>query len=196
MKTFSQWMNENSGKKKIFVLVGPPSVGKSTWIQSNFPEKPYIISRDHIVDRVAKDMGLTYDDMFGQSPEIKAANDLINSKLQERINAATQQSRDIVVDMTNMSSYARRNALKAVAGRESEYEKIAVLFPFQGAEDVIKRVAARRAAEVKAQGGSKTIPDAAFDRMFANYEDISPSEGFDKVVHQDNRELLHQLANS
>jgi hypothetical protein len=197
MKTFKLWVEETSHKKKLYVLVGPPSIGKSTWIQSTFgSEKPYIISRDDIVDQVASSMGLTYDDMFSGSPDIKEANDIINKKLKDKINNATNQDRDIVVDMTNMSSWARKNALSAIQGKESEYEKIAVLFPFQGAEDIIKKVAAKRAAKAKAAGGSKTIPDAAFDRMFANYEDVSTSEGFDKIIHQDNRKILQNSLES
>ena len=36
-------------RKNIFVLVGPPSVGKSTWIRNHFgDDNPYIINRDDI----------------------------------------------------------------------------------------------------------------------------------------------------
>jgi len=55
-------------KKKIFVLVGPPSVGKSTWIQNTFEETPYIVSRDDIVEQVSSSHGWTYDDMFATPP--------------------------------------------------------------------------------------------------------------------------------
>ena len=55
-------------KNKMIVLVGPPSVGKSTWIKSNFPDA-YIISRDDIVDLVSINYGWTYDDMFATPPE-------------------------------------------------------------------------------------------------------------------------------
>ena len=52
-----------SNRKKIYVLVGPPSVGKSTWVKDNAPDS-YIISRDDIVEKVAGEYGWTYDDMF------------------------------------------------------------------------------------------------------------------------------------
>ena len=35
-------------KRKMIILVGPPSVGKSTWIKSNLPDA-YIINRDDLV---------------------------------------------------------------------------------------------------------------------------------------------------
>ena len=41
--------------KKIYVLVGPPSVGKSTWIKNTFTDtKPYIINRDDLAEQVAE----------------------------------------------------------------------------------------------------------------------------------------------
>jgi hypothetical protein len=225
MKTFKFWLNENEqDKKKIFVLVGPPSVGKSTWIKNTFPEKPYVINRDDIAENIANQMGLTYDDMFATPPpdaqigdtnpkygkviksppymtwqplsyqNVLEANDKIANLLKDKINNATSQDKDIVVDMTNMSAKARQNALNAIKGKESEYEKIAVVFPFQGAENIIKKVNKKRAEEIKAKGGSKTVPDHAFDRMFATFQDVHPDEGFDQIITKDNRELLKQLA--
>lgn len=58
----------NESPKKIFVLVGPPSVGKSTWVANMFREPPYIIDRDSIVEQVAESRGWTYDDMFVTPP--------------------------------------------------------------------------------------------------------------------------------
>ena len=55
------------GRKNIFVLVGPPSVGKSTWIKNKFTDlegQPYVINRDDLVEAVATQYGWTYDDMF------------------------------------------------------------------------------------------------------------------------------------
>ena len=52
-------------KKELVVLVGPPAVGKSTYIARKFdPNDVSVVSRDDIVDEVAKGMNLTYDDMF------------------------------------------------------------------------------------------------------------------------------------
>jgi hypothetical protein len=224
MKTFVQWVENAEGKRKIFVLVGPPSVGKSTWIKNTFHDEPYIINRDGIVDRVAGSLQMTYDDMFmfpasnsqvgdihpkyGQvfpSPafmtwqplsydKIVQANNQINATLRQRISRAVESGQDIVVDMTNMNAKARKSALEAVKGHEEVFHKVAVIFPFQGSEDVIKKVAAKRAKEVRDAGGSKTIPDSAFDRMFSSFEEVSPSEGFDDIVMYDNRELLSNLA--
>jgi len=214
---------ESLEKKKLFVLVGPPAIGKSTWIKKTFEEKPYIISRDDIVDHIAGSMGMTYDDMFAspkaeetlgtenekygtvvKSPafmtwqplsysKILEANEKINNLLKDRMRNATKSESDIVVDMTNMTANARKQALKILEGNEHEYEKIAVVFDFKGAEDIVKRMSRKRSDEIKAVGGSKTIPDNVLDRMMSSFQDISPEENFDKVVNVDNRSMLKSI---
>jgi predicted kinase len=53
----------------IYLLIGPPSIGKSTYIKSAFnPADTSIISRDDIVQETALSYGLTYDDLFTFPP--------------------------------------------------------------------------------------------------------------------------------
>ena len=95
-----------------------------------------------------------------------------------------------------MNAGARKGALQAVEGAtEGEYKKIAVVFKFEGAEEIIKAVAAKRAAQAKERGESKTIPPHVFDRMFKAFQQVDPgAEGFDEVVSVDNTKALRQLA--
>jgi len=209
--------------KKIFVLVGPPSVGKSTWIKSTFTHiDPYIINRDDLVEKVAEEYGWTYDDLFVtplvdsklgdisekygevvKSPDymtwaplsydkILEANTKVGDLFNKKVSEAKGQD-NIVVDMTNMNVGSRKGALKPIEGSEDEYKKVAVVFNFKGAEDIIKKVALKRAEEAKAMGKSKTIPEAAFDRMFSSFQEISPEEGFDEVINVDNTSKLKEL---
>ena len=210
-------------RKTIFVLVGPPSVGKSTWIQSAFEEKPYIINRDDIVDSVSSQMGWTYDDMFvtppadavvGESDEkygevqkapgwmtwspmvfskVMGANNQVQSQFESRVGGAAGADKDIVVDMTNMNAGSRKSALKAVSG--GNFKKVAVVFEFKGAEDVIQKVAQKRAEAAQRMGKSKTIPATAFQRMFQSFSQPTTGEGFDEIVSVDNRDMLRKLAN-
>lgn len=223
-RRFLNEQEEEQGMKNIFVLVGPPSVGKSTWIQKTFGDiKPYIINRDDLVEQVASEEGWTYDDMFVAPPKdaqigdtdekygnvVKAptwmtwqatvfdkvleANGEVQKLFNERVSGAIPSGKDIVVDMTNMNAGARKGALRAIQGLEGEYEKIAVVFRFKNVEEFIKRVAAKRAEVAKRMGKSKTIPHAAFKRMFDAYMEVDESEGFDEVVFVDNRPLLMKL---
>lgn len=227
-----QFLSDKTGKriiiatpsKKIYVLVGPPSVGKSTWTSKQFDTKPYIISRDDIVDQVASSKGWTYDEMFMLPPpdskigevdekygevvksppyiswspisfdKVLEANDAVQKKFLSHVSGATSSGKDIVVDMTNMNSGSRKNALRAIKGSEGEYEKIAVVFEFKGIENIIKKVSKKRAEAAKRMGKSKNIPDNVFDMMFSSYEHPTTAEGFDKVISVDNSKALKEIA--
>ena len=225
LKRYNNFIKENlqNSNKTIYVLVGPPSVGKSTWIKQTFIDvDPYTINRDEIVEQVAKTYGWTYDDLFVaplpdqvegdvsekygtvvKSPEYMTWRPLsydkvleANGKVAELFNKKVLEAKgqeNIVVDMTNMNAGSRKGALKAIEGSEDEYRKIAVVFNFKGAEEVIKKVAQKRAEEAKRQGLSKTIPPEAFDRMFKSFQEVSPEEGFDEVINVDNTEKLKNL---
>ena len=213
-------------QKTIWVLVGPPSVGKSTWINKTFGEvKPYIINRDDIVEKVSEEYGWTYDDMFMTPPDdskegdksekygvvqkapaymnwpgapklvydkVVEANGKVAQLFNQRVAGAKGQEK-IVVDMTNMNSGSRKSALKAIEGQEGEYHKVAVVFNFKGSEDIIKKVAQKRAEDAKKMGKSKTISNEVFDGMFKRYQEVSKDEGFDEVVNQDNTEELKKV---
>ena len=225
VKSYIKFVKENlqNTNKTIYVLVGPPSVGKSTWIKQTFVDvEPYIINRDEIVEQVSKTYGWTYDDLYvGPLPEQKEgdvsekygtvvkspeymtwqplsydkvmeANGKVAELFSKKVSEAKSQE-NIVVDMTNMNAGSRVGALKAIEGVEHEYRKVAVVFNFKGAEDIIKKVAQKRAEEAKKLGLSKTIPPEAFDRMFKSFQEVSTEEGFDEVVNVDNTEKLKQV---
>lgn len=206
-------------KRKMIVLVGPPSVGKSTWIKSNFPNA-YIINRDDIVEKVAASYGWSYDDIYVTPPsdaeigdvdekfgnvipapewmtwtktvfdKVQEANGKVQQLMNSKVSGANPSGQDIVVDMTNMNAGSRKSAMKAIEGNEDKYHKVAVDFKFKGAEDVIKKMAEKRAEAAQRMGKSKTIPPAAFDRMFSSYEEPTTAEGFDEVMSVDNIENL------
>lgn len=211
-------------KRKMIVLVGPPSVGKSTWIESNFPTA-YVISRDDIVDKVASSYGWTYDDMFATPPvdaeigdsdekfgnvvpapqwmswaktvfdKVQEANGKVQQLMNSRVSGAHASGQDVVVDMTNMTPGSRKSAMKAIEGNEDKYHKVAVDFKFKGAEDVIKKMAEKRAEAAQRMGKSKTIPPNVFDKMFSSYQEPTEAEGFDEIISVDNIENLKRALN-
>jgi hypothetical protein len=222
MKELAGLISENEMKsKRIYVLVGPPSVGKSTWIANNFKaERPYVINRDDLAERVASEYDWTYDDMFMTPPKdsepgetsekygqvvpspkavsqwsplsyskVVEANAKVANLFNDLVRGAKGED-NIVVDMTNMNADSRKGALKAISGSEDDYRKIAVVFNFKGMEELIKKVAAKRAEEAERMGKSKTIGPEVFDSMFSRYREVSPEEGFDEVIDVDNTEAL------
>ena len=140
------------------------------------------------------------------------ANKLINEKLNDKIKNAATSGRDIVVDMTNMTANARKQALKSISGKEEMFHKVAVVFPFHGAEHIVKKMAFKRSQEIKKEKTtvkilkdgilqdvetpsfkSKTIPPEVIDRMMSSFQEIAPEEGFDEVIEMDNRQKLKEL---
>ena len=59
----------------MFVLIGPPSIGKSTWISENVPDA-YIVSSDEVTESVAASHKMSYDDMFEypQQPTLRSGD--------------------------------------------------------------------------------------------------------------------------
>lgn len=275
-------------KPKLYFLIGPPAVGKSTWITEN-ASNAAVCNRDDEVIAAAKETGVgTYDDMFARPPSnlmqglqvpskeivqaaengdeqarlqvdeflaklpdiaeqyrqsaspeklmqygdvvpfdyntlktvlltygvpsqyvtpfefenVNKANKLVGQKFDEVRKGAVEGGSDIVIDMTNLNKSSRDAHRKfIVAAKEGidpgeadptkineYYDQIAVVFGSPEGysdedKDKLKQVARMRAEEIKAAGGAKTIPDAAYDRMFASFEGPDDSEGFVSIQY-------------
>jgi len=274
----------SQAKPKLYFLIGPPAVGKSTWIQSN-ASGAEVCNRDDQVVEAALESGVgTYDDMFAR-PEIKLeipvpsketflmagegdnianneindflnhikilakefnqklskeiiqklgqvvpfgfnqlkqiivnygvpskfvvpfeyenvskANNLVGSKFDSVRTGAVNSGNDIIIDMTNMNVSSRDSHRKfIVAAKEGisfgkadpkkvndYYDQVAIVFANGNSYsefemNSLKEVAKNRAEEIKASGGSKTIPDSAYDRMFQSFEPPQEAEGFFEI---------------
>jgi predicted kinase len=178
-----QVIRESISRPKIYVLVGPPGVGKSYWVDRNVND-PYIISYDDVVDAVRKPLGLKYDEIAG--PKAGAHRKEIEKLHKDRIKGAVASGKDIVVDMTNMGSKARRRALAAVQGRSEDYEKIAVFFDYRGMEELVHSSVERRAA----QSGDKHLSRSIVNDAFSRFEMPTREEGFDHIIVVDPSEAL------
>lgn len=123
---------------------------------------------------------------------IRDLNNEVARRLESKFKEAVNSDKDILIDMTNMSVMARRNIFMKINGRESEFNKIAVVFNFKDSDivDVIKKLATRRGEEIKANGGSKTITPDIIDVIISNYEPPTREEGFDEIIDVDNSSEL------
>ena len=173
-----QLIRESIRQRKFYVLVGPPAIGKSTWVRLNAPDA-YVISRDDVIDTVREPLGLKYDDMF--RPEHRHHQSAVDKIHRSNVSAAVDSGRDIVVDMTNMGVSSRKNAMRAIQGHEEDYEKIAVVFDPRGREDLVRSRLAKRSKILN----DKNIPGHVMDDMFKRFEMPTHEEGFDRVVFVD-----------
>lgn len=162
-------MNINKLKEPfVLILVGPPLVGKSTWIKKNFTEEEVIIiSRDNIVlDVYGSD---DYDKAF-KNVDQKRVNELLEKKLRD----SAENGDNVIVDMTNLTSKRRKHTLTYFS---DDYQKVAVIFPPVDWNEIQLRNEKRKKEE------NKTIPEHVIKNMLSSYQPVRQEvEGFDKIV--------------
>ena len=152
-------------KPTITFLIGPPASGKSTWVQQN-AKNSIIISRDDIVDKLRKPLGISYRDTFKDNN----FQSEVNQKLKEHINNTLNSGKDIIVDMTNMSKKSRSNILSKVP---ENYTKNAIVF--KGTRDeLIKRLNKRK------EETGKDVGINIFNDMISKFE-MPDNNEFDNI---------------
>lgn len=147
----------------VYMLVGVPASGKSTWAKQNH-SGALIASSDDYIEQQAKKMGTTYSDVF--DTYIKAANNHAIATARK----AFSDNIDLIWDQTNLTKNGRKNKLKMVP---HSYKKVAVFFPTPH-EDVLKKRLASRPG--------KNIPDYVVNSMIKTIEKPSKEEGFDEII--------------
>lgn len=66
--------------KNIYMLVGLPSSGKSTYVENNFDKDSFVLSNDKIREHIAIKHNITYDDTFAKVPDNLNVNEYLNGK--------------------------------------------------------------------------------------------------------------------
>jgi predicted kinase len=155
--------------KNIYILVGPPGVGKSTWVEKEFQGECTIISSDAIIQAVADDEGKTYNDVFQKY--IKVADKLM---WQEFDSAVSNGCYPIVIDRTNMSVKSRAKIFERLKNfhKGHGYTIEAVVFALPEKKEWDRRLASRP---------GKTIPDFVIKNMVASFEMPTVQEGFNSI---------------
>lgn len=156
--------------KNIYILVGPPASGKTTWIQKAFQGEVFTVSTDDIIQEIADDDDLTYDEAFAKY--IKAAEQIMWEDFDHFV---AGEYDPIVVDRTNMSVKSRRRFFERLRNfhKGHEYKLHAVVFPKPEDEEYKVRLNSRP---------GKTIPEAVVNSMLASFQMPTKEEGFDTVT--------------
>lgn len=158
-----------SKRPTLWMLIGVPCSGKSTWIdQGNFEQgrgrDTTILSTDYFIELVAKSRNKTYGEVFKET--IKDAD----AKMYRDLQYALDKDHNIIWDQTNISRGMRMKKLKRIP---DHYEKIAVVFSTPDPEELKRRLDSRP---------GKTIPDHVLKSMIENFEYPSKNEGFDYIL--------------
>ncbi len=145
----------------LYMLVGVPGSGKTTWIKNN-KHDAVVLSTDNYIERYAMKTGKTYSEMFKEL--IGVATDQMEKDLVQ----AVRNERDIIWDQTNLTAKSRRTKLNRIP---KDYKKIAVYFSVPN--DLRDRLASRP---------GKTIPEPVILSMINQLQPPTKEEGFDEIV--------------
>ena len=148
---------------KVYVLVGVPGSGKSTWIKNQIWALGLtIVSTDAFVEDYARECGSTYSEVFDEYMP-RALELMINQVVWAR-----DHGHDIIWDQTSTTIAARARKFSMLP----DYEHIAVVFPTPNPDELRRRLNSRP---------GKTIPDFVIQNMIAGWEEPTLEEGFKEI---------------
>lgn len=148
---------------KLYVLVGVPGSGKSTWVENQeWAKDCKYISTDKFVEAYAREVNLTYSEVF-QIFMPSAVN-----LMTDEVIVARAAGLDIIWDQTSTSIVSRKKKFNMLP----DYYKIAVVFPTPEIGELNKRLASRP---------GKHIPNKVIDSMIRAFEMPTKEEGFDEI---------------
>ena len=148
---------------KVYVLVGVPGSGKSTWVSNQTWAKDCAyVSTDGYVERFARRMGKTYSEVFDLVMP-RAVNLMAKAVVRAR-----EAGKDIIWDQTSTSVKSRKNKFRMLP----DYYAIAVVFKTPEKAELDRRLASRP---------GKNIPDHVVSSMIDNFTMPTKEEGFKEI---------------
>lgn len=148
---------------KLYMLVGVPGSGKSTWIKNQIWALGLtVVSTDVFVQDHARSQGKTYSEVFADYMPTAV------SRMVDQVEFAREHGHTIIWDQTSTTVQSRARKFRMLPN----YQHIAVVFPTPNPEELASRLAARL---------SKTIPPWVIERMIADWQEPDLSEGFKEI---------------
>lgn len=148
---------------KLYVLVGVPASGKSTWVKNqDWTDNCVIVSTDEFVEDYAKEVGSTYSEVFDDYMPTAV------KLMADKVVRAREAGKDIIWDQTSTSVASRKKKFNMLPN----YHSIAVVFNVPEKEELAKRLASRP---------GKNIPDKVMKSMIDNFEMPTEEEGFKEI---------------
>ena len=150
---------------KLYVLVGVPGSGKTTWAsEQEWAGNCAYVSTDRYVEEFAKNMGKTYSEVFEEvMPEC------VNLMIGDAV-VARESGRDIIWDQTSTTVASRKRKFNMLP----DYYAIAVVFGTPEPAELVMRLENR-------YDSGKIIPDQVVQDMINNFEYPTKEEGFKEI---------------
>ena len=148
---------------KLYMLVGVPGSGKSTWVKNqDWAKDCVVISTDKYVEEWAEIVGKPYSEVFEEYMPIAVA------RMAGAVNGGRDAGKDIIWDQTSTTITTRAKKLRMLP----EYYAIAVVFRIPEPEELQKRLASRP---------GKVIPSEVLQSMIDRWEEPTLEEGFKEI---------------
>jgi len=144
---------------KMYIVIGVPGCGKSTYIQNHIQENEIVVSRDKIRFAMLKDT----DDYFSKEKEVY--NEFI-----KQIDAAIAAQTDVWVDQTSLNTGARNKLFSRLKKKPDEVIGIYFNVPL----DIVLQRNAQRT-------GRALVPEDAIHNMSLTLERPTKKEGFTEI---------------
>lgn len=148
----------------MYMLIGVPASGKSTWVKKN-RGNAVVISSDNLIEAYAVEQGKTYNDVFKEQIKIAAKLAMGNAVM------AFAADKDVIWDQTNLTMKSRAGKLAMVP---NHYRKVAVFFPTPLEEEWQRRLNSRP---------GKSIPSHILDNQVEMMELPSIEEGWNTIEY-------------
>ena len=147
----------------VYVLVGVPGSGKSTWIRNqDWAKDCAIVSTDTFVEQEAERQGRTYNEVFHDYMPTAV------KLMADQVVAARDAGQDIIWDQTSTTVASRRKKFNMLPN----YHAVAVVFPTPEPAELERRLASRP---------GKNIPWNVMQGMISGLKMPTEEEGFDEI---------------
>jgi predicted kinase len=148
---------------KLYVLVGVPGSGKSTWIkEQTWMLGLNIVCTDTFVEAYAKKQGKTYSEVFDEY--MPTAIELMT----EQVIFAREHGHDIIWDQTSTTVKSRKRKFNMLPN----YYAIAIVFSIPEEKELRRRLNSRP---------GKEVPWDVVQGMIDNFEMPTEEEGFKEI---------------
>ena len=145
---------------KLFIMMGAPGSGKTTWCKNNVPKNAVYISRDEIRFNIIKDE----DSYFSKE---KIVYDIFINK----INEALESGLDVYADQTSLNAGSRKKLINALNKKPDEIIGIYFTTPL----DIVLQRNAQRT-------GRALVPEDVVINMFNSLTRPTLDEGFTEIL--------------
>ena len=151
----------------VYMLVGVPGAGKSTWIRNqDWAKDCAIVSTDTHVEQEAQRQGKTYNEVFEDYMPTA-----VGLMAQEVVNAC-EAGQDIIWDQTSTTVASRKKKFNMLPN----YHAVAVVFSTPEPAELERRLASRP---------NRNIPWAVMQGMISSLKLPTEAEGFDEIWYAD-----------